>query len=53
MNNEKTREQIVAQAVDSRLWAEVKEAVTVDDKTVSVEEFNALFQAPAAENSAE
>lgn len=48
MSNEKTREQIFNQAVDSRIWAEVKEAVTADDKTVTVEEFNALFKAPEA-----
>lgn len=49
LNNDKTREQIFNQAVDSRLWAEIKQAVTVDDKTVSVEDFNALFKAPDAQ----
>lgn len=44
VNNEKTREQIFNQAVDSRIWADVKRAVTADEKTVSVEEFNALFK---------
>ncbi|MBP3299364.1 MAG: trigger factor [Muribaculaceae bacterium] len=49
LNNDKTREQIFNQAVDSRLWAEIKQTVTVDDKTVSVEDFNALFKAPDAQ----
>lgn len=44
--NDKTREQIANQTVDSRLWAAIKEAVTVDEKTVSVEEFNKLFALP-------
>lgn len=49
LDNERTREQIANQTVDAALWAKVKDAVTVDDKTVSVEEFNKLFATPEAE----
>ena len=49
LDNERTREQIANQTVDAALWAKIKDAVTVDDKTVSVEDFNKLFGAPEAE----
>ena len=49
LENERTRDQIANQTVDAALWAKVKDAVTVDDKTVSVEDFNKLFAAPEAE----
>lgn len=48
LENERTREQIANQTVDAALWAKIKEAVTVDEKTVSVEDFNKLFAAPEA-----
>lgn len=48
LDNDRTREQIANQTVDAALWSKVKEAVTVDDKTVSVEDFNKLFAAPEA-----
>lgn len=41
----KSRESIVNQTVDMRLYAAIKDAVTIDDKTVSVEQFNELFKA--------
>ena len=44
LSNEQTRDQIVRQVVDSMMWAAVKNAVTVDEKTVSVEQFNDLFK---------
>lgn len=43
MQNERTREQIANQTLDAAIWSKIKENVTVDDKTVSVEEFNKLF----------
>lgn len=45
--NAEARERIVNQAFDSKLFAGIHKAVSTDDKTVSVEEFNALF-APQA-----
>lgn len=44
LGNEKTREQIAAQAFESGMWAAVKDNVTLDEKTVSVQEFNDLFK---------
>lgn len=46
LQNERTREQIANQALDSVLWAKIKDAVTVENKTVSVDEFNKLFESP-------
>ena len=46
LSDKKMAERIANQALDAQLWAAIKETVTVDDKTVTVEEFNALF-APA------
>ncbi len=45
LSNERTREQIATQVADSMMWAAVKEAVTVDEQEVSVEQFNDLFKA--------
>lgn len=45
LNNENSREQIARQVVDSMMWAAVKNAVTIDEKNVSVEQFNELFKA--------
>ena len=45
--NADARERIVNQAFDSKLFAGIHTAVTTDDKTVTVDEFNALF-APQA-----
>lgn len=49
LENDRTREQIANQTIDAALWAKIKETVTVDDKTVSVDDFNKLFAAPEAE----
>lgn len=51
LSNDKTRDQIANQTVDSRLWASIKDAVTVDEKTVSVEDFNKLFALPGTETA--
>lgn len=48
LENERTLEQITTQTIDAALWAKIKESVTVDEKTVTVEEFNKLFSAPEA-----
>lgn len=48
LENERTRDQIANQTVEAALWAKVKEAVTIDGKTLSVEDFNKLFAAPEA-----
>ena len=42
--NEQTRRQIADQVFDSMMWGALKEAVTTDDKTVTVEQFNELFK---------
>lgn len=42
----KQREQIATQAADMKIFGAIKEAVNIDNKEVTVEEFNALF-APA------
>lgn len=46
--NEKARTQLVNEALDSKLYNAIRATVSVDDKNVSVEEFNKLFM-PAAE----
>ena len=48
MNDERSREHIVNQAVDMRLYAGIKETVNVDAKTVNVEQFNELFKSAEA-----
>lgn len=44
LKDERARGQIYNQTVDMKLFGGIKEVVTVDDKEVDVEEFNALFQ---------
>lgn len=43
LENKEYRSQIVQQSVDNKLYAEIKNAVKLDEKTVNVDEFNALF----------
>lgn len=43
LSDKNTRERIIQQALDAKFNVAVKEAVTVEDKTVSAQEFNALF----------
>ncbi|MBO4964971.1 MAG: hypothetical protein J6C81_01755 [Muribaculaceae bacterium] len=43
LNDNRTRQEVANQAADMKIFAAIKESVTIDDKTVSVEEFNALF----------
>ncbi len=44
MKDERSREHIVNQAVDMRLYAGIRENVTIEAKTVNVEQFNELFK---------
>ena len=44
MKDERSREHIVNQAVDMRLYAGIKETVNIEAKTVNVEQFNELFK---------
>lgn len=46
MQDRKSAERIVAQAYDTKLFAAIKDAVSVDDKTVSLQQFNELFLPP-------
>ena len=43
LENKEYRSQIVQQSVDNKLYAEIKNAVKLDEKTVNVDELNALF----------
>lgn len=43
LENKEYRSQIVQQSVDNKLYSEIKNTVKLDEKTVNVEEFNALF----------
>ena len=43
---------MIEKSVDDKLFAAVKEAVTLDEKEVSVEEFNKLFEAEAEKKEA-
>ena len=45
LDEAKTREQIVERAFDDKFYAMLKDAVTLEEKNVSVDEFNALFSA--------
>lgn len=45
MKDERYRGQLYNQTADTKLFAGVRNAVTLDEKTVSVEEFNNLFTA--------
>ncbi|MBD5217270.1 MAG: trigger factor [Bacteroidales bacterium] len=47
LKDRNARQQVANQAADMKIFGAIKEAVTVDDKEVSVEEFNALFQPQA------
>lgn len=49
LKDKKSRERVIDQAFDMKLYEAINKAVTLENKTVSVDEFNALFQAPAAE----
>lgn len=44
LQDENARNQIVNQTIDSLLWAKLKETVTIDEKEVSLEQFNELFK---------
>lgn len=44
MNDPKSREHIVNQAVDMKLYHIIRENVTLEEKTVTVEQFNELFK---------
>lgn len=44
MNDPKSREHIVNQAVDMKLYNIIRENVTLEEKTVTVEQFNELFK---------
>lgn len=46
LGDSRTRQEVANQAADMKIFSAIKEAVTIDDKTVNVAEFNALF-APA------
>lgn len=45
LKDEKSRNQIAQNTLDNKMFAAVREAVTLDEKSVSVEEFNKLFTA--------
>ena len=47
--NGKQGDQVRQQAFESKLYGTIKETVTLDEKNVSVEDFNKLF-APAENN---
>lgn len=48
MKDERARNQVARQTADMKTFAAIREAVTLDEKTVSVEEFNKLFTDEAA-----
>ena len=50
LKDKRYHNQLVNQAVDIKLFDAIRQAVSADEKDVTVEEFNALF-APAAENA--
>lgn len=45
--------QLAGQAFDAKLFNAIREAVTIDNNDVPVEEFNKLFEVPAAAEAAE
>ncbi len=49
LKDEKYRRQLVNQTAEMKFFGAVRDAVTLDEKEVSVEEFNALFAPAAAE----
>lgn len=44
IENENYRRNIIDQAIDNKLYAGIKEAVTLEEKNVSAQEFNELFK---------
>lgn len=44
LKDEKARGQVYEQAIDNKLYNGIRASVTIDDKEVSVEEFNDLFR---------
>lgn len=48
LKDEKSRQQIMRQSSEMKLFGAIKGAVTLDQKKVTVDEFNALFRAPEA-----
>lgn len=44
MSDSKSREHVVNQAVDMKLYSIIRENVTLEEKTVNVEQFNELFK---------
>lgn len=50
LNDKKFREQLFGQTLEQKLFRGIQATVTVDPKFVSVDEFNALFNLPEAEN---
>lgn len=47
LDNKEYRKNIVDRAVEDKLFAAIKECVTIEEKSVSTKEFNALFEAKA------
>ncbi len=47
--DERYRDQLVSQSVDMKLYEAVKDAVSADETPITVDDFNALFAAPAAQ----
>jgi len=52
LKDEKARNTIYRQTSDMKLFSTIRDAVSLDEKEVSVEEFNNLFQAEAATENA-
>ena len=44
INNKQYRQGIVDKAVEDKLFTAIKDNATVEEKTVSVDEFNSLFK---------
>jgi len=51
LKDEKARNQIANQTADMKFFAALQQAVALDEKTVSVDEFNALFKSPVSEEA--
>ena len=49
LENKEYRQHLIEKAVDDKLFAAIKDNVTLDEKTVSVDEFNKLFAADVKE----
>lgn len=49
IKDEKSREHVLNQAVDMKLYNGIRASVTLDEQTVSVEKFNELFQSEVVE----